>query len=125
MLFTRRHAYEANAIAWGTFVLGVLIAVLTHAFVASVPVDGGAVVVWGAVLALVAGYFTYMCRRALAIEQDNVEASRWDVLGSLGIVVGVSGLACVSGGLHGLVWLAFSRSPATSPSSSSTGTARW
>ena len=107
MLFTRRHAYEANAIAWGTLVLGVLIALLTRALVVSVPVDGGAVAVWAAALALVAGYFSYMCRRALVIEQDNVEASRWDVLGSLGIVVGVSGLACVSGGLHGFVWLAF------------------
>jgi methyl-accepting chemotaxis protein len=106
MVFTRRHGYETNAIAWGSLVLSLGLALLTRRFVSGVHVDTSAVYGWAGELAFVAFFLSFMCARALRIEQDNVVASRWDVLGSLGIVIGVTGIATVSGGLHGFAWLA-------------------
>ena len=106
MVFTKRHAIETVAIAWGSLVLGLTLAVLTRAFVPDAHVRSLAMVAWAAELVVVATFLTVMCLRALRIQQDNVVASRWDVAGSLGIVIGLTGLASASGGLQGSVWLA-------------------
>ena len=106
MVFTRRHAIETMAIAWGSLGLALLMAVLTSSFVSEVQVTSSGVVGWAVELAVVAAFLTFMCLRALRIQEDNVVASRWDVLGSLGLVIGLAGMSHAAGGLHGFVWLA-------------------
>jgi methyl-accepting chemotaxis protein len=106
MLFTKRHALETSSIAWGSLMLSLTLAFLTRSFLSDVRVNALAVACWAAELAVVATFLTFMCARALRIQQDNTVASRWDVLGSFGIVVGLTGMTSVSGGLHGFAWLA-------------------
>jgi methyl-accepting chemotaxis protein len=107
MVFTRRHAIETMAIAWGSLALAVLLAALTSTFVPSVQVASSGVVGWAVELAAVAAFLTFMSLRALRIREDNILASRWDVAGSLGLVVGLTGISHAAGGLHGFAWLAF------------------
>ena len=105
MVFTKRHAVETVSIAWGSLVLSVTLALLTQSLLPELRVPAPAILGWAAELAAVSAFLTFMCARALRTQQDNVVASRWDVLGSFGILVGLTGMASVAGGLHGFVWL--------------------